>query len=161
MKTSVILRNIHISARKAGLVCDLIRNKKVTTAITILENTDKKIAPIVKKLLDSAVANATNNHAMDADKLYIYHIVANQGRTIKRALPRAKGSSNMIRKRHCHIVITLSDDPQQKQKDLLAVKAKLAKRVQNSKAAKSAPSTAKVKKASPVKIKSKVAREEK
>ncbi|MDE7433836.1 MAG: 50S ribosomal protein L22 [Mycoplasmoidaceae bacterium] len=131
MKSYAIQRNIRISSSKAKLVCDLIRGKKVKQALVILDNTNKKIAPIIKKLLNSAIANATNNKGFSSvDNLYIYSIVANQGPTMKRALPRAKGSSNMIRKRTSHIEIVLSDDPKQKQKDLLEVKTKLAKKVQ-------------------------------
>lgn len=135
MKASAIQRNVHISARKAGLVCDLIRNKKVTQAITILENDSKKTSRFLKKILESAIANATNNHAMNAEALYIYNAIANQGRTLKRALPRAKGSSNMIRKRHCHLEIILSDDILEKQKDLIAIKAKKTQKKQQGKKA--------------------------
>jgi len=110
MTTRAIERNVHVSSRKANLVCALIRGKKVTEALTILQHCNKKTAKILIKLLSSAIANATNNHSMDAQKLYVYGCVANQGRTIKRAMPRAKGSSNMIRKRHSHLEIVLSDD---------------------------------------------------
>ncbi len=130
MKTTAIVRNVHVSARKAGLVCDLIRGKKVAEALVILENCHKKTAKILKKLLQSAIANATNNHSMDAKNLYIYGVVANQGRTIKRALPRAKGSSNMIRKRHSHLEIILSDDTKQRQIDLAQIKANVKKRAE-------------------------------
>ena len=81
MKTTAHQRNIHVSARKMRLVIDLIRNKDVTQALNILSFTDKKSAPIVAKLLNSAIANAINNHAMNADKLYIYEILANEGPT--------------------------------------------------------------------------------
>lgn len=133
MKARAIQRNIHLSPRKAKLVCDLIRNKKVTDALVILENTHKKAAPIISKLLSSAIANATNNHAMSAEKLYVYHIVANQGSTLKRTSPRAKGSADLIRKRHCHIEIIVSDDANERQKDLDAIKALKAKRAKNNK----------------------------
>lgn len=130
MKATAIQRNIRISSSKAKLVCDLIRNKKVTEALVILDNTEKKIAPIIKKLLNSAIANATNTKGFSSlENLYVYQIYANQGPTMKRALPRAKGSSNMIRKRSSHIEIVLSDDPKQKSKDLLAIKTKQAKKV--------------------------------
>lgn len=114
MTTTAITRNVHVSSRKANLVCRLIRGKKVAQALIILQNCHKKTAYILSKLLGSAIANAINNHAMNGDVLYVYSCVANQGRTIKRVMPRAKGSSNMIRKRHSHLVITLSDDPNQK-----------------------------------------------
>lgn len=133
MKARAIQRNIHLSPRKAKLVCDLIRNKKVTEALSILEFTNKKAALIVNKLLNQAIANATNNHAMTADKLYVYGIAANQGPTLKRTSPRAKGSADLIRKRHCHIEIILSDDVDERKKDLAAIKEKLAKRAKNNK----------------------------
>ena len=116
MTTTAIIRNVHVSSQKANLVCNLIRGKKATNALNILQNCHKKTAYILYKLLVSAIANATNNHAMNGNNLYIYSCVANQGRTIKRVMPRAKGSSNMIRKRHSHLVITLSDDPKDKNK---------------------------------------------
>jgi ribosomal protein L22 len=119
MKARAIQKNVHVSARKANLVCDLIRYKSVTEALIILDNAEKKTSAILKKLLNSAVSNATNNHQMVGERLYVYAVTANQGATIKRSLPRAKGSANMIRKRHSHIEVVLSDDPQQRKKDLL------------------------------------------
>lgn len=133
MKARAIQRNIHLSPRKAKLVCDLIRGKKVTDALVTLEHVHKKAAPIISKLLSSAMANATNNHAMNAEKLYIYHIVANQGSTLKRTSPRAKGSADLIRKRHCHIEIIISDDVNERKKDLDAIKALKSKRAKNNK----------------------------
>ena len=130
MKAIARVRNIHCSSSKVKLVIDLIRNKKVTEALIILDHTNKKVAYEIKKLLNSAISNATNNHSMQADKLYIYQIFVSQGRTNKRTLPRAKGSANLIRKRHSHITIVLSDDPQEKQKDLALVKQKMANKKQ-------------------------------
>jgi ribosomal protein L22 len=122
MKARAIQKNVHVSSRKANLICDLIRYKSVKEALVILDNAEKKTAAIIKKLLNSAAANATNNHQMNGDKLYIYFVTANQGSTIKRSLPRAKGSANMIRKRHSHLIVELSDDPKQHEKDLMALK---------------------------------------
>ncbi|MDR0545528.1 MAG: 50S ribosomal protein L22 [Mycoplasmataceae bacterium] len=124
MKTQASQDNIHVSSRKAGLVCALIRNKKVTEAQTILENVDKKTAIFFKKLLHSAIANATNNHQAIGKNLYVYQAFANQGKTIKRSLPRARGSANMIRKRHTNLVLVLSDDKHQKIKDQQALLTK-------------------------------------
>jgi ribosomal protein L22 len=132
MKVRAIQRNVHVASRKANLVCALIRNKKATEAIVILDNTGKKTARIMKKILNSAIANATNNHSMDVNKLYVYGAFANQGRTIKRSMPRARGAADMIKKRHSHLEIVLSDDPNQRQVDMLAPKAK-AKKVKASK----------------------------
>ncbi|MEG0124379.1 MAG: uL22 family ribosomal protein, partial [Malacoplasma sp.] len=67
MKATSTQRNIHVSSRKAVLVCDLIRNKSVVEALKILDYTNKKIAPIIRKLLNQCIANATNNHAMNAE----------------------------------------------------------------------------------------------
>ncbi len=118
MKARAIQRYIHSSAQKAKLVVDLIRNKPAVDALNILKNTDKKLAPVVEKLLNQAIANATNNHAMDASKLYVYHIVANQAPTLKRTNPRARGSADLLKKRYCHIEIILSDDPNERQNDI-------------------------------------------
>ncbi|MDR2461992.1 MAG: 50S ribosomal protein L22 [Mycoplasmataceae bacterium] len=123
MKTRVIQRNVNVSPRKAGLVCDLIRSKNVKQALTILTHTEKKTADILRKMLNSAIANATHNHGMKIDDLYIYNTVANKGTYLKRTLPRARGSADIMLKRYSHLEIILSDDPQQKQKDLLQVKS--------------------------------------
>ena len=127
MINKVIQRNIHISHRKAQLVCDLIRNKPIKEAIIILNNTDKKFAPICLKLLNSAIANATNNHAMNAEKLYVYNIFANQGPTWKRTMPRARGSADIIFKRTTHLEIHLSDNPNERKLELESRKSKKTK----------------------------------
>ena len=131
MTTTVKQQAIHISSQKANLVCDLVRNKSVKEATIILDNTPQKAARFIKKLLHAAMSNATNNHAMVANNLYIYQITANQGKTLKRMIPRAKGSGSSIRKRFVTIILTLSDDKDQKKKDLAAVKARMAKRNQS------------------------------
>lgn len=127
-KTRVIQRNIHISHRKASLVIDLIRGKSVQEAKRILENTQKKFAPIVLKLLKQAVANAENNTKMEVNKLYVYYIVANQGPTMKRNLPRAKGSADRLFKRTTHLEIVLSDDPKERELELAAIKVKKSRK---------------------------------
>lgn len=104
-------KNIHLSASKAKLICDLIKGKKVIDAQIILTNLDKKGSNIIGKILKSAIANATNNFSLDINTLSVKNAVADQGKTIKRTLPRAKGSANLIRKRHCHITIILTDEP--------------------------------------------------
>lgn len=103
------LRHARISARKVKIVIDLIRGKNVKEAIAILKYTNKAAAPMVEKLVKSAMANAVNNHQMDETKLYISEIYANQGPTMKRIMPRAKGSANRIRKRTSHIVVVLKE----------------------------------------------------
>ena len=131
MKTTAIIRNVHVSARKGKLVVDLIRGKKVNEAIRILETTNKKSAPIIKKLLNSAIANAMNNHGMNGSSLYVYEVFANEGPTMKRVMPRAKGSADTIFKRTTHFKIVLSDDVNERQNDLNDIKAKIAKRAAN------------------------------
>lgn len=128
-----IQRQIHLSPRKAKLVCDLIRNKPVQEALSILEHTPKKAATYLKKLLDQAISNAVNNHALKADKLYVYKVVANQGQTLKRTSPRAKGSADLIRKRHTHLEVVVSDDPNERQKELKLIKERIQKRAKNNK----------------------------
>jgi large subunit ribosomal protein L22 len=103
------LSNARISSRKVKIVIDTIRGKKADEALAILKFTNKAAAPIVHKLLKSAVANATNNHGMDATRLVVSEVFANQGPTMKRIMPRAKGSANRIRKRTSHITIILKE----------------------------------------------------
>lgn len=133
MKARAIQRYIHSSSQKAKLVVDLIRNKPVIDALNILKNTNKKMAVLVEKLLNQAIANATNNHAMDASKLYVYHIVANQAPTLKRTNPRARGSADLLKKRYCHIEIILSDDENERKNDIAKQKAIVKKRAANNK----------------------------
>ena len=137
MKTTALQRNIHVSSQKANLVCDLIRGKSIVKALVILDHTPNKSARIIKKLLNSAIANATNNHAMSANNLYIYQITANEGSIMKRMRPRAKGSGSPIRKRLSNFVITLSDDKNERKNDVKMIKERLAKRTNNNKKNKS------------------------
>lgn len=129
---------VRISPQKARLVCQLIANKSIADAQTILVNTDKKGARILLKLLQSVISNATNNHAMQADKLYVFSAVANQGPVIKRTLPRAKGSADVIRKRSTNFVLCLSDDRNERKLIVNEIKAKVMKRTQGQKAVKGA-----------------------
>lgn len=103
------LRYARISARKVKIVADLIRGKDVAEALAIVKFTPKASSEIIEKLLKSAIANAENNHAMDSKKLYIAEIYANQGPTLKRIRPAAKGSAVRIRKRTSHITIVLKE----------------------------------------------------
>ena len=98
-----------ISSRKVKIVIDLIRNKSVGEALAILKFTPKAGAEIVEKLLNSAIANAQNNHNMDVDRLYVAEIYANQGPTLKRIMPRAQGRAFRIRKRTSHITVVLKE----------------------------------------------------
>lgn len=98
-----------ISSRKVKTVIDLIRNKNVGEALAILKFTPKAASPIVEKLVNSAIANAENNHGMDVEKLYVAEIFANQGPTLKRIMPRAQGRAFRIRKRTSHITVVLKE----------------------------------------------------
>ena len=91
------LRHARISARKVKIVIDTIRGKNAKEAVAILKYTNKAAAPVVEKLVKSAMANAVNNHQMDETKLYISEIYANQGPTMKRIRPAAKGSASRIK----------------------------------------------------------------
>ena len=109
MESRASLKHARISARKVKIVIDLIRNKPVGEALAILKLTPKGAAPIVEKLLNSAIANAENNHNMDVTKLYVSEIFANQGPTLKRIMPRAQGRAFRIRKRTSHITVVLKE----------------------------------------------------
>ncbi|MBU4691331.1 50S ribosomal protein L22 [Mycoplasma zalophi] len=98
-----------ISAYKARLVADLIRNKNTQEAISILQTTNKKATKIILKLLKSAIANATNNHGLDGQKLYISKILVNEGPTLKRYQPHSKGRAFPILKRTSHFYIEVSE----------------------------------------------------
>jgi large subunit ribosomal protein L22 len=98
---------VHASARKARLVADTIRNRSVPEARTILAFTQKAVARDVEKVLKSAVANAEANHGLDGDDLVISAIYADEGPTLKRFRPRARGRVGRIFKRTCHITIKL------------------------------------------------------
>lgn len=101
------VKNVRISSRKVKIVIDLIRGKKVNDALAILEFTPKSAAPVVKKLLESAIANGENNLSMNRDDLYVAEIYANQGPTYKRYWPRSHGRADMILKRTSHITVVL------------------------------------------------------
>ena len=103
------LRYARISARKVKIVADLIRGKNVNEALAIVKFTPKASSEIIEKLLKSAIANAENNHGLDSKNLYIAEIYANQGPTLKRIRPAAKGSAVRIRKRTSHITIVLKE----------------------------------------------------
>ena len=100
-------RYIRISARKVKIVIDLIRGKSVKEAQAILMYTPKAAAEPVLKLLNSAIANAENNLELMRDELYVAEVYANQGPTLKRYRPRAKGAASSILKRTSHITIVL------------------------------------------------------
>ena len=109
MEAKATLSYARISSRKVKIVLDLIRNKPVGTAMGILKNTPKAASELLIKLLNSAIANASNNHEMDVDKLYVAECFANAGPTLKRVRPIAKGRAFRIRKRTSHITLVLKE----------------------------------------------------
>jgi len=108
-RPKAIAKYIRISSRKVRIVIDLIRGKKVNDALAILRFTPKAAAPVVEKLLRSAIANAENNLDLNRDNLYVAEVYANQGPSLKRFMPRAKGSASPILKRSSHITIVLDE----------------------------------------------------
>ena len=109
LEAKAILRYARISSRKVKIVADLIRGKKVDEALAIIKFTPKASSEILEKLLKSAIANAENNHGMNRGNLIVSEIYANQGPTLKRIRPAAKGSAVRIRKRTSHVTIKLTE----------------------------------------------------
>ncbi len=109
METRAIVRGVRLSADKGRLVADLIRGKKVDQALNILAFTQKKAAGVVKKALESAIANAEHNDGADIDELKVTAIYVEQGATLKRFSARAKGRGNRISKPTCHIFVTVGN----------------------------------------------------
>ena len=109
MEVSAKLTGAQISPQKVRLIADQIRGKEVEEALDVLEFSNKKAADIVKKLLNSAIANAEHNEGADVDELKVSTIFVDEGRTLKRLRPRAKGRADRILKRSCHITVKVSD----------------------------------------------------
>ncbi|MCG8437662.1 MAG: 50S ribosomal protein L22, partial [Pseudomonadales bacterium] len=103
------LRGARISAQKARLVADQVRGLEVEKALNLLEFSPKKAAKIVKKVLESAIANAENNDGADVDELKVSTVFVDEGMTMKRIRPRAKGRADRILKRTCHITVKVSE----------------------------------------------------
>ena len=110
LEAKATLRYARISSRKVNIVADLIIGKKVDEALAIVKFTPKASSEIIEKLLKSAIANAENNHGMNRGNLIVSEIYANQGPTLKRIRPAAKGSAVRIRKRTCHITIVVKEE---------------------------------------------------
>ena len=109
METKASVRGVRLSADKGRLVADMVRGKKVDQALNILRFTPKKAALIVRKAVESAVANAEHNDGADIDELKITSIYVEQGATLKRFSARAKGRGNRISKPTCHIYVTVGN----------------------------------------------------
>ena len=109
METKASLRGAHLSAQKGRLVADLVRGKKVDQAINILAYSPKAGAALIKKLLESAIANAEHNDGADIDSLKVKTIHVERGSFQKRFSARAKGRGTRIQKHSCHIYLTVGD----------------------------------------------------
>jgi len=109
MEVAAKLKGAAISAQKARLVADQIRGKNVEDALDILAFSPKKAAALVKKVLNSAIANAEHNEGADIDELRVSTIFVDEGLTMKRIRPRAKGRADRILKRTCHITVKVAD----------------------------------------------------
>ena len=109
MEVVAKLKGARMSAQKARLVADQIRGKSVESALEILQFSTKKGADIIKKVLESAIANAEHNDGADVDELKVSTIFVDEGMTMKRIRPRAKGRADRILKRTCHITVKVAD----------------------------------------------------
>jgi len=109
METSASVRGVRLSAQKGRLVADLIRGKPVDQALSILAFSPKKGARIIRKVLESAIANAEHNDGADIDTLRVKRIFVEKGTVLKRFEARAKGRGNRIVKPTCHVFLTVGD----------------------------------------------------
>lgn len=109
MEAKAVVRNIRISPQKARLVADLIRGQQVETALNHLRFMPKKGARILRKVVESAVANASQNESIDVDTLYVKKVYVDGGSMLKRIRPRAMGRATRILKRSSHITVVLDE----------------------------------------------------
>lgn len=109
MEVKATAKTVRITPRKARLVLDLIRGKNAEEALAILKFTPNNAAEVVSKVLKSAMANATHNNQLDAEKLYVKACYANEGISMKRFRPRAKGQAAPILKRTSHITVVVEE----------------------------------------------------
>ena len=110
METAATLRYARISPQKCRLVADQIRGKSVAHALDVLKFSQKKAAHLVRKVLESAIANAENNNRADVDELRVSAVTINDAPTLARFRARAKGRGNRILKRNSHITIQVADE---------------------------------------------------
>jgi large subunit ribosomal protein L22 len=109
MQTFAVLKFVRLSPLKARLVADQVRGQKVGQALNILKFSQQRAARIIRKVLESAIANAENNNGADIDELKISEIMVDDGPTMKRTRPRAKGRADRILKRTSHITVRVAD----------------------------------------------------
>ncbi|MHB1597315.1 MAG: 50S ribosomal protein L22 [Acidimicrobiales bacterium] len=112
--TRAVLRYCRMSSYKVREVLDLVRGVEFTRAVEILDHTDRAAAEVVAKLVRSAAANAEHNDGLDPEELYVVSAFADEGTTLKRWRPRARGRATRIRKRTCHITVVLARMPEEK-----------------------------------------------
>ena len=110
MEVSASAKRLRVSAQKVRLVADQIRGKPVADALDLLSFSNKKASVLMRKALESVVANAENNEGADIDELKVSEVYVNEGMTMKRIRPRAKGRADRISKRSSHITVTVSDN---------------------------------------------------
>ncbi len=109
MEVKAKIKFLRIAPRKVRLVADMIRHKDVNEAMDLLGFVNKRSAPVIKKLLKSAVANADQKKTVDVDTLFVKHISVDQGPTLKRYMPRAQGRASEIRKKTSHVNLVLAE----------------------------------------------------
>jgi large subunit ribosomal protein L22 len=109
MQTQAILKFVRLSPQKGRLVADLVRGKKVDEALNTLKFSRQRAAGIIRKVLESAIANAENNNGADIDELRVSEIFVDEGPAMKRIRPRAKGRADRILKRTSHITVRVAD----------------------------------------------------
>jgi len=110
MQTQAVLKFVRLSPQKARAVADMVRGKKVDEALNILKFNTRKSAKLIRKVLESAIANAENNHGADVDELKLQSIFIDEGPVLKRIMPRAKGRADRIVKPTSHITIRVTDE---------------------------------------------------
>ncbi|TSA22449.1 MAG: 50S ribosomal protein L22 [Betaproteobacteria bacterium] len=109
MQATAVLKGTRLSPQKARIVADVVRGKSVDKALTLLAFTPKKAATVIKKVLESAIANAEHNEGADIDLLKVKTIYVDEGPVLKRFTARAKGRGNRIIKPTCHITVTVGE----------------------------------------------------
>ncbi|MFE8072958.1 50S ribosomal protein L22 [Marinobacteraceae bacterium S3BR75-40.1] len=109
MEVAAKLKGARLSAQKARLVADMVRGKAVEDALNTLTFSPKKASQIIRKVIESAIANAEHNEGLDVDELRVSTIMVDEGPTMKRIRPRAKGRADRILKRTCHITVKVAE----------------------------------------------------
>jgi large subunit ribosomal protein L22 len=140
-----VARNIRVSPRKLNLVAQMIRGKKVDRALNVLTFSQKRIASVVKKTLQSAIANAENNHDLDVDDLVVKEASVGKNLVMKRFHPRARGNSGGIEKFFSQITIVVEEKREEKKEEAPAPKGKAAAKKSSGKAPAKKPAAQKAK----------------